>query len=860
MVQVKRGRKPKAVKDNIKRTALAASHINDVDEMAAKKPCTSNDLSYYEEEILSKITEKYSLPNQSKRALFLDETDGKYVILREDHDENDVITEICIAINEGEVPKNAGKIIEIDTDRITEEDEDSDSCERDEEQEDALLKELASSEFKTEDEDTPLLNDSGLVLSESNTESVEEEVEKVEVPIPAEAQLEPIAEKVQPKATLPDFKPISDCKLRCDADYVLINDRPDKCLCNYTEEEMKQGKACSSEQCLNRAMRYECPLKCPSGEYCRNRRFQNKEYAKIEPFFAGAKGWGIRALENIPSGSFIIEYVGEIIDSHQCRRRSRKYASDPNHKHHYLMSLTSDTFIDATRKGNISRFVNHSCDPNAATDKWTINRRTRIGFFSIKEITAGQEIVFDYNFERFGKTAQKCYCGAHNCRGYISGKQDAADTIIEEEEEDLISETDSDEEDKSIESSDEEEDDDDDFVQPAPPPLSLPNKVSTVVSKARLAEQKAIALEKRILSQFAKWIENNQLYHNLEHFKRRLTELNFPGSAKQCIKFINDFDDNTMKKFSERNAMDAIWYLSTTYFENRINASQFSVVLMVTNILLRVTLKSQQQVKECTRKLFTEFLKVVDKFCSVSEENVQQDDDDIADIINIVVSRVDQVDPDTLNMAAQIKGNIYRLYEDWSYLPKEEYRIPKKLKPVIKQERRSKWEPAPQVPAEPPQHDPIILANSSSELFVKKEMDDRKSGMSISFPAIPGATTVVHLGSGTDQTFISPMPMYSMYPPHPTYSFMHPTLSGLPVPQYIPPPAPPILPNMPPFISSLPSTVNQTDIKPPQLIIPLTLKLTKPPLNSVNARHLHKPMTRHRYLKIARKSIICTIS
>lgn len=58
--------------------------------------------------------------------------------------------------------------------------------------------------------------------------------------------------------------------------------------------------------------------------------------------------------------------------------------------------------IDATAKGNIARFVNHSCDPNAATEKWNVDRELRIGFFSIKDIQADEEITFDYQFERFG--------------------------------------------------------------------------------------------------------------------------------------------------------------------------------------------------------------------------------------------------------------------------------------------------------------------------------------------------------------------------------------------------------------------------------------------------------------------------
>lgn len=53
-------------------------------------------------------------------------------------------------------------------------------------------------------------------------------------------------------------------------------------------------------------------------------------------------------------------------------------------------------------KGNTSRFINHSCDPNAETQKWTVNGELRIGFFSKRTILAGEEITFDYQFQRYG--------------------------------------------------------------------------------------------------------------------------------------------------------------------------------------------------------------------------------------------------------------------------------------------------------------------------------------------------------------------------------------------------------------------------------------------------------------------------
>lgn len=96
------------------------------------------------------------------------------------------------------------------------------------------------------------------------------------------------------------------------------------------------------------------------------------------------------------------------------------------------MALKSNAIIDATKKGNISRFINHSCDPNAETQKWTVNGELRVGFFSRKDIKAFDEITFDYQYQRYGKEAQKCYCDASNCRGWIG------ENPIDEDEEDNV--------------------------------------------------------------------------------------------------------------------------------------------------------------------------------------------------------------------------------------------------------------------------------------------------------------------------------------------------------------------------------------------------------------------------------------
>ena len=87
------------------------------------------------------------------------------------------------------------------------------------------------------------------------------------------------------------------------------------------------------------------------------------------------------------------------------------------------MELSRQATIDAYQKGAVSRFINHSCEPNAETQKWTVNGLLRIGFFAIRDIHPGEEITFDYQFIHFGQ-GQKCLCGAPSCRGIIGREAD----------------------------------------------------------------------------------------------------------------------------------------------------------------------------------------------------------------------------------------------------------------------------------------------------------------------------------------------------------------------------------------------------------------------------------------------------
>ena len=133
------------------------------------------------------------------------------------------------------------------------------------------------------------------------------------------------------------------------------------------------------------------------------------------------KGYGLRADTDLRSHEFIFEYIGEVIGEHSFRRRMQQY-DEEGIKHFYFMSLNKGEFVDATKKGNLGRFCNHSCNPNCYVDKWVVGDKLRMGIFADRPIKAGEELVFNYNVDRYGANPQPCYCGEPNCTGFIGGK------------------------------------------------------------------------------------------------------------------------------------------------------------------------------------------------------------------------------------------------------------------------------------------------------------------------------------------------------------------------------------------------------------------------------------------------------
>lgn len=75
------------------------------------------------------------------------------------------------------------------------------------------------------------------------------------------------------------------------------------CDCRYDPEVDDPSAACGDDNfCINRMMFMECTEKdCSCGRFCRNRRFQLRQYARVDVIKTEKKGYGLRALTDLPT-------------------------------------------------------------------------------------------------------------------------------------------------------------------------------------------------------------------------------------------------------------------------------------------------------------------------------------------------------------------------------------------------------------------------------------------------------------------------------------------------------------------------------------------------------------------------------
>nr|VDC80458.1 unnamed protein product [Brassica rapa] len=204
----------------------------------------------------------------------------------------------------------------------------------------------------------------------------------------------------------------------------------DGIFCTCALSHGSSSVVCGSD-CDCGLLNASCSSDCKCGSECNNKPFQQRRVKKLKLIQTDKCGSGIVADEYIQEGEFITEYVGEVIDDVTCAQRLWEMKGR-GEKNFYLCEINKNMVIDATNKGNKSRYINHSCNPNTQMQTWIIEGETRIGIFAISDINKGEHITYDYQFVAFGED-QDCHCGAIGCRKKLGVKPNKPKLVSDEE-------------------------------------------------------------------------------------------------------------------------------------------------------------------------------------------------------------------------------------------------------------------------------------------------------------------------------------------------------------------------------------------------------------------------------------------
>jgi hypothetical protein len=134
----------------------------------------------------------------------------------------------------------------------------------------------------------------------------------------------------------------------------------------------------------------------PEGKMCGNVNILRGKFARIAIAPSDTHGWGAFAREPIAKGSFIYEYTGSLLSQDEAERRGNVYDKSTVS---FLFDLNEDSVVDATRKGNKSKFANHdSKTPKCFARIMFVNGNHRIGIYALEDIAEGDELFFNYGY------------------------------------------------------------------------------------------------------------------------------------------------------------------------------------------------------------------------------------------------------------------------------------------------------------------------------------------------------------------------------------------------------------------------------------------------------------------------------
>ena len=123
---------------------------------------------------------------------------------------------------------------------------------------------------------------------------------------------------------------------------------------------------------------------------------------------SGINGKGCFAAVPFRARTKVGELVGERISNREAARRVAKGGKVR------ICELDEKWSIDASRGGDATAYINHSCAPNC----FSRVLHGHMIFFALRDIAVGEEITLDYTPSQH--PGRRCTCAAENCRGIMA--------------------------------------------------------------------------------------------------------------------------------------------------------------------------------------------------------------------------------------------------------------------------------------------------------------------------------------------------------------------------------------------------------------------------------------------------------
>lgn len=254
---------------------------------------------------------------------------------------------------------------------------------------------------------------------------------------------------------------LSNCKC---SDEESCNSGYCSCSANYCTGRYYNSRGCLTSDYNFQTPQaiYECNPSCNCNKsYCKNMVIQKGCQLKLVLYKTKSRGWGVRTLEPLRKGTFVGIYSGELITGMDSLKRKddtylfnlstsdigsnvvnknkqEEEEEDDNNDLEIVTTENNETtsnlnskpkdngqFVcDAKRFGNITRFINHSCEPNViGIRSFTQHHDQRfpyIAFFTNQDIQADNELTLNYgdNYWLIKCRRDKifCLCKRSSCR------------------------------------------------------------------------------------------------------------------------------------------------------------------------------------------------------------------------------------------------------------------------------------------------------------------------------------------------------------------------------------------------------------------------------------------------------------